>query len=117
MKTNYIFTSVLILTVVSLFSSCQSGSEKVQIAHENVRVANNAVALAQINLNHTIRDTLTDFEQSRKDSELRILSNEKRIFEFKSKRIAQKEKNVEKYEMELARLIKTNNTLKLQASK
>jgi cell shape-determining protein MreC len=102
MKKIILILTVMLFTTGTMFMSCQSSSEKVNQAKEDVVQANQE-------LNQAIKDSIVQFKT---ESEQQISANEKRIAEFKTK-IAKEKKEVKAtYENSLAKLEQQNNLLK-----
>lgn len=93
---------VTVLITGTMFMSCQSSSEKVDQAKENVTEA-------EQELNQAIKDSIVQF---RKESEQQISAYDKSIADLKAKIATEKEDARVTYEKTLAELEQKNELLK-----
>jgi len=111
MRKIFLTPVVIAFMTVTLFIGCQSSSKKVEIAKDNVQVAEENVAEAKQELNEAVKDSIQLF---RKESEKRIIANEKSLAEYKVKIATEKKESRARYEKEWAELVKKNNELKMR---
>ena len=95
-----------------LLTGCDSSAKKVENAEIKVQDAKEKVAEAQMNLNNSRQDSITEYQKFRKEAEEKIFAHDKSIAEFKG-RIASDERATRvDYEMKIAQLEKQNRDLK-----
>ena len=104
------FTFVLFLAGI-LLTSCQSPSDKMKNAHENVLDAKMQVTEAQQELNQALQDSIQQFK---KKTNLVISANEKTIAAFKLKIEKANKSTKAKYEKAVAELEQKNSELKMK---
>ena len=102
MKKIILLSVVTVFMAGSMFMSCQSSSEKVNKAKEDV-------VQAKQELNQAIKDSIVQFK---KESNQKIGANEKMIGELKAKLVTGKKEMKATYEKSLAALEQKNNLLK-----
>lgn len=104
MKKSFFTMTVMIVSALTLLFSCQSNSEKIEKAQENVAIAN-------AELYQALKDSI---QQYRSATQIKLVNNEKQLAEYKLKIANEKKVNKAKYEAELAKLEKKNSELKLK---
>ncbi len=108
-------TSVAIIAV-SLFASCQSSAEKVHKAEDKLLESKNRTIAAQKNLNQVRMDSISEYQQFKRESEEKIAANEKSIAEFRARIAKEKRENRAEYEKDLAEIERKNTDLRLKLS-
>ena len=101
---NPVITSILTLLVIT---SCNSSSEKVENAEQNVVKANQELIEAK-------EDYLTDIETYKKEADNKIADNKKIAEEFKLRIEKDKKEAKIKYMKELEKLDQKNSDLKMK---
>lgn len=96
--------SVAIITG-AIFTACQSSAQKVE-------TAKNEAFKAQQDLNKAVQDSISDYQQFKKEQEEKLIAHDKSIAEFKAKIAKEKKANRATYEKELARIEKKNSDAK-----
>jgi chromosome segregation ATPase len=109
MRKNILNISVGIFMAGTFFISCQSSAKKVENAENKLQDAKENVVDAKKKLNQALADSIQNF---RKISEERILANENKYAELRSKIASEKKEKRAKYETKLAKLEQTNRDLK-----
>ncbi|MGM0622160.1 MAG: hypothetical protein ACQETJ_13995 [Bacteroidota bacterium] len=104
--------SATILFTGMLFTSCNSQSEKVENAEDNVLDAKKAVIKAESELSQTRQDSITDFQQFKTKYQNQISANEKSIADLRSNIEGAIKENKASYEKKVAELEEKNNALK-----
>jgi len=112
MNKQILFLAITAIVTGIVFPGCQSSVEKVEKAEEKLQDARIDVIQAKEELNQTIKDSVYNYQQFKKDSEERILAHEKTIAEFKAKIANEKIENRAKYNEKLDQLEKKNAELK-----
>jgi ribosomal protein S20 len=107
-----------ILTIVAsafiaatVMTACQSSVKNVEDAQANVQDANARVVVANKELDQAIRDSILQF---RKESEDRIIANEKEIADFRVKIAKQNREDRVRNEQKLAELEQQNRDMRTQ---
>lgn len=106
--------AVTFFTVGSIFTGCNSPSQKLENAEENVIDAKKAVIDARSELNQAYQDSITEYQLFKIESENRIIANEKSIEELRAKIGNASKENKALYETKLAELQKRNTDLKVK---
>lgn len=114
MKNKIIVHAMSALIVITFLSSCQSSSEKVENAKNNLSEAKESVKEAKQDLVNTRLDSIVDYQTFKKESELVIAANEKNIASLKAKILNATITNKDNYEKSILKLEKKNNELKLK---
>lgn len=112
MKKILFTVSATILFTGMLFTSCNSQSEKVENAEDNVLDAKKAVIKAESELSQTRQDSITDFQQFKTKYQNQISANEKSIADLRSNIEGAIKENKASYEKKVADLEEKNNALK-----
>jgi hypothetical protein len=107
-KSIFILSSISFMTGM-MFTSCLSSAEKVENAEKNVLEAKQDVVLAKQELNQALVDSI---QQYKKEIDVKITSNEKKIAEFRSKIAKETKESKAKYEKLIADLEKKNQEMK-----
>ena len=95
-----------------VFSGCQSSAKKVENAEKDLQTAKNNVIDARQGLYDATKDSLTEYQIFKKESQQKINDHEKSIAEFKARIAAEKLENKVAYEKKIAELEKKNSDLK-----
>lgn len=103
-----VFMSVIILT------GCNSSSQKIENAEDNLQNAKEAVIDARTDLNVAVRDSITEFQQFKTESQNEIIANEKSIAGLKLSYADASQENRILYEKKVAELEEKNSALKVK---
>jgi uncharacterized protein YPO0396 len=106
MKRIILLSVITVFMAGTIFMSCQTSAEKVNQAKEDV-------VQAKQDLDQAIKDSIVQF---RKESELKISSNEILITEYRNKIVSVKKEAKLAYEKDLAELEQKNDLLKEKLS-
>jgi predicted transcriptional regulator len=109
MKKTILTLAIAVFMAGTMLSSCQSSADKVKNAQDKVQDAQDKVVVAKQELNQAIKDSIQQF---RKESEVKIIANEKSIAEFKARIAKEKKENRVQYEKRLAELEQQNRDMK-----
>ncbi|MBN1819569.1 MAG: hypothetical protein JW833_02570 [Prolixibacteraceae bacterium] len=110
-----IFTlAVTVFIAGILVTSCNSPSQKIENAEENVLDAKEAVIDAQSDLNLALQDSVTEFQQFKTEFQNQIIANEKTIAGLKLSIAGASQDNKVLYEKKLAELEEKNSDLKIK---
>jgi len=112
MKNEILKMTAIIVTAGLILTGCQSSTNKVANAEDKVQDAKEEVVKAKCDLNKTIKDSVTEYQNFRKESEVKITANEKLIADFKASIANDKKATKARYEKTLAGLEKRNNEMK-----
>lgn len=107
--------SILAVTIFAtgiILSSCQSSAKKIEKAEDKVQEAKKDVLDAKYDLDMARQDSITEFEQFKKEVEAKITAHEKLIAEFKARIANDKLENRAIYEKRLADLEQKNTDMK-----
>lgn len=102
-KSIFVTAALVVITGVILFG-CDTSSEKVKDAREDVKATSADVLVAKKDLQQAIKDSTEDFHRFHRESEERISNYEKNIAELKVRIAAEKKANRTKYEKIIADL-------------
>jgi len=97
-----------------LFTSCNSPSQKIENAEQDVLDAKEAVIDARSDLNVARQDSVTEFQQFKTEFQNKISANEKSIAGLKLSIADESRENKVLYEKKIAELEKRNNDLKIE---
>jgi uncharacterized protein involved in exopolysaccharide biosynthesis len=103
---------ISLLMTGTILTSCQPSSKKVENAENKLEAAKDNVSDARQDLRKAKQDSITEYKEFKKESEVKISANEKSIAEFKAKIANEKKEDKAKYEKELAVLEQKNNDMK-----
>jgi outer membrane murein-binding lipoprotein Lpp len=107
---NKILNLVIIVFVTGTFlTGCQSSAKKVENAEDKVQDAKEKVIDAKQDLNKVLNDSIQLFK---KESEEKLIANDKSITELKEKILKEKKEHRAKDEKKLAVLEQKNNHLR-----
>ena len=95
-----------------VFSGCQSAAKKVENAEKDLQNAQNNVVDARQDLYKATKDSLTEYQIFKNESQQKISAHEKSIAEFKARIAAEKQENKVAYEKKIAELENKNSDLK-----
>ena len=109
MKKTIFNITLVMLMVGAMLTSCQSSSNKVKEAKENMKDAEDDMAEAKQELDQAINDSIKQFKR---ESELKISAFEKSIIDFKAKIASGQEETKAVYEKKLDSLEQRKNELK-----
>ncbi|MBN1821920.1 MAG: hypothetical protein JW833_14455 [Prolixibacteraceae bacterium] len=98
----------------AIFTGCNSPSQKLENAEENVIDAKKAVLDAQSDLNQARQDSITEYQQFKIEFENKIIANEKSIEELRTKIVSAGKEDKILYETKLTELQKRNYELKIK---
>jgi predicted RNase H-like nuclease (RuvC/YqgF family) len=112
MKKTIFSLTVIVFMAGTILSSCQSSAKKVENAEDKLQNAKNETKEAQSELNKVRNDSITEYQQFKKESEERIIANDKSIAEFKAKLASMKKESRSDYEKVIAGLEQKNSDLK-----
>jgi len=112
MKKTIFFLATTLCIAGTILTGCQSSASKVENAENKLRDANNEAAEAELNLNETVQDSISDYEKFKKESDAKILANEKSIAKFKARIAVEKMENKAEYEESLLKLEQKNSDMK-----
>jgi hypothetical protein len=109
-----IFTLAMTTLIAgAILTGCQSSTDKVINAEEKERGTKNKGTEEEADLYKMKQDSITaEYHKFRKESEEKIIANEKSIAEFKTKIATEKKEIKAIYEKKLAALEQKNNDLK-----
>lgn len=105
MKKSILIVAALVFAGLATFTGCNSPSQKVENAEENVQKANEELAKAR-------QEYLADLESFRKDNAARTLSNEQMIAELKTRVANEKEATRVAYLKRISELEQKNLEMK-----
>jgi len=111
MKNSVLAMGILLLSITMLFS-CQSTAKKVENAENTVQEAKKDLKDSKANLHQVKNDTVSTYEQFKKEAELQIIAQEKNIADLKIKIAKEKTGVKQDYEKKLVALENKNNELK-----
>jgi hypothetical protein len=112
MRKRHYILAITTLIVTFLITACESSSKKVEDAQKKVEQTKvNAIA-ANIELNQARKDSISNYKQFKKESEDRIIAQEKSIAEFKARIAKEKKANRAEYEKKLVQLEQKNSDLR-----
>ncbi|WP_372948599.1 hypothetical protein [Mariniphaga sp.] len=97
-----------------LFTSCNSQSQKIENAEDNLQDKKEAVIDAKIDLTLARQDSISEFEQFKSDFQNQIKTNEKTIAGLKLSTVGASKENKVLYEKKLVELEERNNELKIK---
>lgn len=100
-----VFMALIILIAAILMVSCNSPAQKLEAAQENVKDANK-------DLNKANEVYLNEIEAFRKESEAKILANEKSIAAFNARIENEKKEVRDEYQKKIAALEQKNTDVK-----
>lgn len=109
MKKSILIFTITVLLGGTLFTNCKSSSQKVEDAQDKVENAEDKVTEANIELNQAINDSIVQF---RKESNDKIIAQQKSIAAFRARIAKEKKENKADYEKKLAALEQKNTDLK-----
>lgn len=112
MKKTFSTIFIIIFSLSIMISSCQSSAKKIEKANDKVQEAKKDVLDAKYDLNMARQDSITEFEQFKKEVEAKITAHEKHITEFKARIANDKLENRAIYEKKLADLEQKNTDMK-----
>jgi outer membrane murein-binding lipoprotein Lpp len=111
MKKSIFMLAITTVIAGTMLTGCQSSSAKVEDAQEKVQNAQEQVASAQEELNQAIKDSIQQFK---KESEARIIANEKSIADFRARIAREGKESRVRYEQRLAELEQQNRDMKMR---
>jgi len=97
-----------------LFTSCNSPSQKIENAEQDVLDAKEAVIDARSDLNVARQDSVTEFQQFKTEFQNKISANEKSIAGLKLSIADESRENKVLYEKKIAELEERNNDMKIK---
>lgn len=97
-----------------LFTSCNSQSQKIENAEDNLQDKKEAVIDAKIDLTLARQDSVSEFQQIKTDFQNQIRTNEKTIAGLKLGTVGASHENKVLYEKKLVELEERNNELKIK---
>ncbi len=106
--------SLAIATIVAgtMITGCQSTTEKTENSNNQMQKSMNDDDGSQMESSTMTKDSITDYQKFKKESEEKISALEKSIAEFKVKISTAKKDTKAEYEKKLASLEQKNNELK-----
>jgi predicted small secreted protein len=110
MKKSIYLIAATTLAISTILSSCNSSTEKVKDAQEDVKEANKALNVAN-------EEYLADIESYRLEMAAKIEANNKSIKEFNERVALDKKKAKADYQERIAELEKKNSDMKLKMDK
>ena len=112
MKTNILKITLFGFAATMGMISCQSPEQKIENAEQKVEEANINVAVANKELEQARIDSANGYTAFRKEAEIKLNKNDKKIIELKEKFTASKKETREKYDKQLNDLDKKNAELR-----
>jgi chromosome segregation ATPase len=112
MKRTIFSLAATIVLAGTIFSSCQSSATKIENAQDKLQNAKTETKEAQVELNQVRKDSITEYQQFKKESEEKIKANDKSIAEFKAKLTTMKKESRQHYEKLIADLEQKNSDMK-----
>lgn len=97
-----------------LFTSCNSQSQKIENAEDNLQDKKEAVIDAKIDLTQARQDSVTEFQQFKTEFQNQIIANEKTIAGLKVSIADASQEDKALYEKKLAEMEEKNNDLKVK---
>lgn len=116
MNKNILYLSIAFFVTGTLLSGCLSTDKKVENAEDKLLNAKENYMEAERNLDETIKDSISNYQQFKNDAELSILAYEKSIAELKLKIANERIENRAEYEKKLAELELKNKNLRKKLS-
>jgi hypothetical protein len=110
-KKNY-FLAVIILIAGTMITGCNSTDNKIENAENKLQAANDNVSAAKQDLNNAIKDSLTEYQKFKQESNEKIAAFDNSISELKVKIAKEKKENKARYERKLAGLEQQNRNMK-----
>lgn len=114
MKKSILTLSIAMFMGVSMLSACSSHEEKVENAKENVQAAKADVAVANEELAQAKKDSISDFQKFKNESNAAIEANDKRIAELRTEMKDEKKEAKANYDKKVNALEKKNHALKVK---
>jgi hypothetical protein len=112
-KTVYTLAATALITV-TILTSCNSSSRKIDNAEDKLQNAKEAVIDAKTDLNLAVQDSITEFQQFKTESQNQIIANEKSIAGLKLSFADASQDNKILYEKKLIELEEKNSELKIK---
>ena len=112
MKKTILTLAVTVFIAGTMLTNCKSSTEKVENAENKLQEAKDNVIDAKQDLNKTRKDSITEYQKFKKESEEKINAHDLSIAEFKARVANEKKENRAKYEKKLAELEQKNSDLK-----
>ena len=108
----FYFLAVTMIIAGTMFTGCNSSGNKIENAENKLEAANDNVSAAKQDLNQAIKDSLTEYQKFKKESDERIMAFDKNIAELKVKIANEKKENKARYEKKLNGLEQQNRKMK-----
>ncbi|MCA1757855.1 MAG: hypothetical protein LC649_10400 [Bacteroidales bacterium] len=112
-KTVFTLAATAFIAVI-IITSCNSSSQKIENAEDNLQNAKEAVIDARTDLNLAVLDSITEFQQFKLESQNEIIANEKSIAGLKLRFADASQENKILYEKKVAELEEKNSALKVK---
>jgi predicted small secreted protein len=112
MKKSISIVAITVLMAGTILTSCQTSANKVKNAEDKLNKEKVDVLEAKQDLDQIRKDSITDYNKFKMESEEKINGYEKRIAELKTKIATEKKEDKSAYEKQLAQLEKKNSEMK-----